>query len=146
MIKENVIKILKEFPSGVELVAATKQRSVREIKEALDGGLKIAGENYIQEARVKFSAIGKALRWHFIGHLQKNKVRPAVKIFDMIETLDSVESAAVIDKECRMINKVMPVLIEVNSASEVQKSGVLPEGVQALLKDILEFVFRISGF
>ena len=139
MIKENVIKILKEFPSGVELVAATKQRSVREIKEALDGGLKIAGENYIQEARVKFSAIGKALRWHFIGHLQKNKVRPAVKIFDMIETLDSVESAAVIDKECRMINKVMPVLIEVNSASEVQKSGVLPEGVQALLKDILEF-------
>lgn len=139
MIKENVINILKELPNGVELVAATKQRNVDEIKEALFAGLKIVGENYIQEAKTKFSVLGTALRWHFIGHLQKNKVRTAVKIFDMIETLDSYELAEVIDKESKKIGKVMPVLIEVNSAGESQKPGLLPEDVQELLKSILEF-------
>ena len=139
MVKENLIKIFKELPSGVELVAATKQRSVDEIRQALEAGLKIVGENYIQEAKDKFSILGAKLRWHFIGHLQKNKIKPAVKIFDMIETLDSVELAAVLDKECKAINKVMPVLIEVNSAHEAQKSGVLPQDTEALLKEILRF-------
>lgn len=139
MIKENLIKIFKELPIGVKLVAATKQRSVDEIRQAFEGGLKIVGENYIQEAKDKFSILGTKLRWHFIGHLQKNKIKSAVKIFNMVETLDSVELAAVLDKECKTINKVMPVLIEVNSAREAQKSGVLPQDAEALLKGILQF-------
>ena len=139
MIKENIEKILVDLPSGVELVAATKERSIDEIKEAVLAGIKIIGENYVKEAKLKFAAIGKKVRWHFIGHLQSNKVRPAVKLFDLIETLDSLELAAVLDKECSKIDKTMPVLIEVNSGSEPQKQGVLPESVEDFLEKLLPF-------
>ncbi len=139
MIKNNVKKILKELPEGVRLVAATKERSVVEIEEAMEAGVEIIGENYIKEAQEKVIPLGSKVKWHFIGHLQKNKVKKAVKIFDMIETLDSLTLAEVLNRECEKINKVMPVLIEVNSAGEVQKQGVLSEDVEALLDKILQF-------
>lgn len=139
MIRENIKTILSQLPQGVELVAATKERSGNEIKEALGAGVKIIGENYLREAEAKFELIGKKARWHLIGHLQRNKAKAAVKIFDLIETLDSVELAAILDKECKKINKVMPVLIEVNSASEPQKRGVLPDQVEVFLNQILGF-------
>ena len=97
-IEEKVKEILKELPSGVELVAATKTRSVGEIEKAIKAGVKIIGENYVQEAEGKFSVIGKKVRWHMIGHLQKNKVKKALEIFDMIETVDSIKLAREIDK------------------------------------------------
>ena len=75
MIKENVAKLLKELPDGVELVAAAKTRSVVEIEQAIAGGVKIVGDNYVQEAQAHFSVIGKRVKWHFLGHLQKNKVK-----------------------------------------------------------------------
>ncbi|GAH62064.1 unnamed protein product, partial [marine sediment metagenome] len=87
MIKKNVKKILDELPENVELVAAAKTRTPEEIKEAIEAGVKIVGENYVQEARRAFEVIGKEVKLHFIGHLQKNKVKKAIKIFDMIETL-----------------------------------------------------------
>ena len=139
MIKDNAKKILEELPEGVELVAATKERSAAEISEALEAGVKIVGENYVNEAQEKFAALGNKVKWHFIGHLQKNKVKKGVKIFDMIETLDSLALAKILDEECKKINKVMPVLIEVNSANEPQKQGVLVEGVERLLDQILGF-------
>jgi len=138
-IKNNVQKVLSELPPHVDLVAACKSRSAEDILEAIDAGVKIVGENYAQEAEEKVSAIGNIVKWHFIGRLQKNKVKKAVRIFDMIETVDSVEIAAAIDKACAEIGKVMPVLIEVNSGLEKNKSGIFPVDLESLIKDLLGF-------
>ena len=135
-IKQNVSQILSELPEGVQLVAAAKTRKPEEILEAIETGIKIVGENYVQEAERAYELIGNKAKWHFIGHLQKNKVKKAVKIFDMIETVDSFELANEIDKRCAQIGKVMPVLIEVNIGREAQKSGVLPENTEQLAKEI----------
>jgi pyridoxal phosphate enzyme (YggS family) len=135
-IKENTEKLLKELPEGVELVAAAKTRTAVEVLAAVEGGIKVIGQNYVQEAETIYPTVGKKTRWHFIGHLQKNKVKKAVKIFDMIETVDSVELAQEIDKRCAQIDKVMPVLVEVNSGKEPQKAGVLPEKAEGLVKAI----------
>ena len=136
IIRRNVEKILKELPDGVQLVAAAKTRKPEEILEAIETGVTIIGENYVQEAEKAYEYIGEKVKWHFIGHLQKNKVKKAVNIFDMIETVDTIEIALEIDKRCYQINKIMPVLIEVNSGREIQKSGVLPEDVEKLVGDI----------
>jgi pyridoxal phosphate enzyme (YggS family) len=139
MIAERVRKLLSEIPPYVEVVAAVKGRTAEEIIEAIEGGIKIIGENYVQEAERVYKAIGKAgegVQWHFIGHLQKNKVKKAVEMFDVIQTVDSYELAAEIDKRCRQINKIMPVLVEVNSGREEQKFGVFPEDVEHVVRSI----------
>ena len=136
MIKQNVAEIMAELPEGVQLAAAAKTRSPEEILEAVAAGIKIVGENYVQEAERAYQAVGDRVAWHFIGHLQKNKVKKAVGIFDMIETVDSVEIAREIDKRCTQAGKVMPVLIEVNSGREKQKSGMLPEEVEQLAREM----------
>lgn len=146
MIRENVEKILKELPANVELVAATKQRSISQIEKAIGAGIKIIGENYIQEAEQKRNVIGDKVKWHLIGHLQSNKVKKAITIFDMIESLDSLSLAVKLNKECKKINKVIPVLIEVNIAGEAQKHGALPRDVDKLVEALLEFEnIRLNG-
>ena len=146
MIKENIKEILEELPVGVQLVAAAKTRTVAEISEAIQAGLTIIGHNYVQEAERAFEAIGPMAKWHMIGHLQSNKAKKAVRIFDMIETVDSLKLAKAIDKACLNINKSMPVLIEINSGEETQKAGVIPSNAVSLVKEIsgLENV-RIMG-
>ncbi len=136
MIKENVQKILKEIPQDVKLVAAAKTRTADEILEAIGAGVEIIGENYVQEAEAVYEKIGNKVRWHFIGHLQKNKAKKAVKIFDVIETIDSFSLAQEIDKKSREINKTMEVFIEINSGEEKQKFGVLPDKAKALIEEI----------
>jgi len=146
MIKQNVSQILSELPDGVQLVAAAKTRQPEAVLEAVESGVKIVGENYVQEAERAHEVVGNRARWHFIGYLQKNKVKKAVRIFDMIETVDSVEIAREIDKRCAQIGKVMPVLIEVNSGREKQKSGVLPESVEQLAREVSAFQnIRLMG-
>jgi len=135
-IAERVKRLLQELPPGVELVAAVKGRRQEDIITAIEAGVKIIGENYVQEAESLYAAVGNRVSWHFIGHLQRNKVKKAISVFDMVETVDSLNIASEIDKRCREINKVMPVLIEVNSGREPQKSGVLPEDVVPLVKEI----------
>jgi len=135
-IEQNVQKLLEELPEGVELVAAAKTRTAEEVLAAVEAGIKIIGQNYVQEAEAIYPAVGNKARWHFIGHLQKNKAKKAVKIFDMIETVDSVEIAAEIDKRCALMGKVMPVLVEVNSGQEPQKAGVMPEKAEELVRAI----------
>ena len=135
-IRENVQQLLNELPSGVELVAATKARTTEEVLEAVESGVKIVGANYVQEVERIYGVIGNKAKWHLIGHLQKNKVKKAVRLFDMIETVDSVDIAKEIDKRCVQIGKVMPVLVEINSGREKQKSGVLPENAEQLIKTI----------
>jgi len=136
MIKENLKKILKELPEGVEFVGAAKTRTPDEVLEAIEAGLKIIGENYVQEAEKAFETVGAKVRWHMIGHLQSNKAKKAVKIFDMIETVDSMKLARAIDKACQNMGKVMQVLIEVNSGEEPQKAGVMPEDGISLISDM----------
>lgn len=135
-VRDNVRKIFSRLPDYVELVAAVKGRRPEEVSEAIDSGVKIIGENYVQEAEEKFSVIGRKVKWHFIGQLQKNKVKKAVKIFDTIETVDSIEIAEAIDKSCAAVGRVMEIFIEVNSAKEKNKSGVLPEMTEDIIKDI----------
>jgi len=128
------------------LVAAAKTRKPEEILQAIEAGVKIVGENYVQEAERAYEVAGDRAKWHFIGYLQKNKVKKAVKIFDMIETVDSVELAREIDKRCAQIGKVMPVLIEINSGREKQKSGVLPEKAEQLVREISSLQnIRVKG-
>ncbi len=136
MIRRSVAEILGQLPQGVQLVAAAKTRSPGEILEAVDAGVTIVGQNYVQEAEKAYQVVGNRAQWHFIGHLQKNKAKKAVTFFDMIETVDSVEIAGEIDKRCAQIGRVMPVLIEVNSGREKQKAGVLPEKVVPLVQEI----------
>jgi len=138
MIKENLKKILEELPEGVDLVAAAKTRTTDEVLEAIEAGLMIIGENYVQEAEKAFEAVGARVRWHMIGHLQSNKAKKAVKIFDVIETVDSMKLARAIDRACQNIGKVMQVLIEVNSGEEPQKAGVMPEDGISLVRDMSE--------
>ena len=135
-ISEHVQRILKGLPAGVHLVAAAKTRTPDDIMQAIKAGVGIIGENYVQEAEQAYQVIGNLTQWHFIGHLQKNKVKKAVEIFDLIETVDSLELASEIDKRCTQIGKIMAILIEVNSGREVQKSGVLPEDVVSLAQSI----------
>gem|GEM_PF-3642 len=135
-ITENVKKILQELPEGVKLVAAAKTRTADEINEAVRAGVEIIGENYVQEAEKVFQSVEEKVEWHFIGHLQKNKINKVIRIFDMIETIDSFELAEELDKRCARIGRIMPILIEVNSGREPQKSGVMPENVEKVVREI----------
>ena len=146
MIEENVKKILAELPPGVQLEAAAKTRTPDDIKRAIDAGVAIIGQNYIQEAELLFSTLGSLAKWHFIGHLQRNKVNKAVPIFDMIETVDSVRLAKEIDKRAFNQGKVMSILIEINSGKEEQKFGVMPDKAEELIREISGFKsIKIKG-
>jgi hypothetical protein len=136
MIAANVKAILAELPPGVELVAAAKTRKAAEILEAIEAGVGIIGENYVQEAAGVFPAVGRRARWHFIGHLQTNKVKRAVEIFDLVETVDSVTLGREIDGRSAKEGKTMNVLVEVNSGREPQKAGVLPEEAEPLVRSL----------
>lgn len=140
MIKENVKQILNELPDGIEVVAAAKGRKSEEILEAMEAGIKIVGENYIGEAKRVYPRIEKGVQWHFIGipSVQKHDLlrKKVLEMFDMIETIDSLEIAGQINERCAQIDKVMPILIEINSGREPQKSGVLPEQAITLVREV----------
>lgn len=135
-IQKNASGILQELPGGVVLIAAAKTRLAEEVKAAIKAGIQIIGYNYVQEAELLRQTIDEPVKWHMIGHLQRNKVKKAVRIFDMIETIDSVGLAREVNKECAKLKKVMPVLIEINSGKESNKTGVLPENAIMLIQQI----------
>jgi len=143
---ENVSQLIRELPHHVQLVAAAKTRTPDEIREAVDAGIRIIGENYVQEAAAVFNVLGRSVRYHCIGHLQRNKVAKAVEIFDTIETVDTFKIAEAIDRQCASAGKSMPVLIEINSAREPQKAGVFPELAEGLIREISNLKnIRIHG-
>ena len=146
MIKDNVQKLLSVVPENIIIEAACKTRTSEEIQEAVNAGIKVLGQNYVQEAESTYPKISGDVRWHFIGHLQKNKVRKAVKIFNMVESLDSVSLAEELDKRCRQINKIMDCLVEVNSGEEEGKFGVCPTEVEKFIESVSHFEnIRIMG-
>ena len=136
-ISENVRSILSSLPRGVTLVAAAKSRTAEEVNEAIAAGIRVVGQNYLQDAECVFSSIASDVRRHFIGHLQSNKTKRVVELFDMIETVDASRAAREIEKRCAAIGKTIDVLIEINSACEPQKHGVFPEHVFALAQEIV---------
>jgi len=137
-IAERVEEILKKLPANVTLVAASKTRTVEEIQEAISAGVKVIGENYVQEAEKKQAVLGRSVEWHCIGHLQKNKAGKAIKIFDLVQTLDSWQLAEILNRKAKEEGRVLPVLVEINSGREVQKSGILPE-------ETCPFVEKVAG-
>ena len=136
MIRENVRELLAEIPAGVSVVAAAKARTPGEVLEAVEAGIQIVGENYVQEAGPAIDAIGGRATWHFIGRLQRNKVKKAARLFDLVETVDSISLARELDSACERLGKTMPALIEVNSSREAGKAGVFPEETEGLLREL----------
>ena len=124
---------------SVELVAVTKTVDVSKIKEAIRAGIKIIGENRVQEAREKFKDIGKEVEWHLIGHLQTNKVKYIFDIFSLIHSVDSLSLAEEIQKRAENKGLETDILIEVNLSGEKTKFGILPEKAINFVKDISRF-------
>jgi len=147
LIKRNAEKLLKQIPENVTLLAAAKTRSNEEVRAAFDAGIRCFGHNYVQEAQAMLPGLPFRADWHMIGHLQRNKAGAAVELFDVLETLDSARLARELEKQCARLNKIMPVLIEINSGREENKDGVLPEDVDALAEALREFPhLKLSGF
>ena len=146
IIEESVTEIRNSLPTEVLLVAAAKTRTPEEVQAAIDVGISIVGYNYLQEAERIYQVIGNQVQWHMIGHLQRNKVKKAIKIFNMIETIDSWQLAETVDLHCATTGKIMPVLIEINSGKESNKTGVHPEDVDELVWEISELPnLRVQG-
>lgn len=123
----------------IRLVAVSKTMPVDKLKAAVDCGVTLFGENYIQEAREKFNLLyTQDISWHFIGHLQSNKAKYAVKMFDLIHSVDSLKLAREIDKQAAKIDKIQEVLVQVNIAEEASKSGVSAEATTDLIKALSE--------
>jgi len=123
-------------PGAVRLVAVSKKVGIDRIQEAVAAGQTLFGENYLQEAQLKIQALGRRVNWHFIGHLQSNKAKIAADSFACIETVDRLKLAVTLDKYLTDSGRRMPVLLQVNIGREVQKSGVLPEDAETLLRQI----------
>ncbi len=122
--------------ADITLVAVSKTISVERIQEAISAGVKHLGENRVQEAREKIPQIDAPVTWHMIGHLQRNKAKYAVRLFDMIQSIDNQELAQEVDKRAAQVNRVVPVLIEVNTSGEVSKFGVAPEQALELARQV----------
>ncbi len=143
-IKENIANIRKQIPSDVIIVLAAKTRTKEEVLEAIEAGATDIGMNYVQETVQLYKDLGaraKDLNWHMIGHLQKNKLNKALPIFDTIQTVDSYELAQAISKKTTLEDPNNPknkktIFIEINSAREPQKAGVMPEDAEELIRKL----------
>ncbi len=149
MIKDSVLKVRQRIlrvcsrvnrgPDELTVVAVSKGRSVQQVLEVIAAGITDIGENKVQEAPLKYNelqATSEELRWHMVGHLQTNKARDAVRIFDLIHSVDSLRLAQEIDKQATKINKVQDILIEVNTSQEASKFGLRPEETIKVIEDI----------
>lgn len=145
-ITRNARALLAAIPPHVKVVAAAKTRAPEEVLAVIEAGIEWVGHNYVQEAERVAGVVGRRARWHLIGHLQKNKVKQAVELFDMIETVDSVGLGEVLDNRCAAVHKTMPILIEINSGREENKSGCLPERAEELARRLSRLDhLRIQG-
>lgn len=156
-IGENYNRLRREIPDNVTIVLAAKMRTSQELMEAIEAGATDIGENYVQDAGRVYSSLQKEaakVKWHMIGHLQSNKINKALRIFDVIQTVDSLEKAKAIDKRVVKAGKhAIPIYIEINIGNEDSKAGLKPdehepfeEYMEKLVRDISELVhLRIEG-
>ncbi len=122
-------------PSAIKLVVVTKTVDAERIRQAAGAGAAILGENRVQEAKKKIEHLGRLAPWHLIGHLQSNKAKYAVKLFDLIHSVDSIELAREIDRQAAKIGKIQDVLIEVNISGEESKHGATMEAARDLVRE-----------
>jgi pyridoxal phosphate enzyme (YggS family) len=125
-------------PDAVRLLAAAKSQDIELVRAALNAGVSLIGENYVQEAQEKKAKIAGSVEWHMIGHLQRNKAKAAVLLFDVIESLDSVALARELDREGGKKGAKVRAYIEVNLGGEASKSGILPSGLPELVEAVGE--------
>jgi pyridoxal phosphate enzyme (YggS family) len=150
-IEQNIVKVqtniisalakrrdaLQSVPDFIKLVAVTKNHTIPEISTALETKVTLAiGENRVQEAATKYDKLPKELEWHLIGHLQTNKVRQAVPMFDLIHSVDSEKLALEIDHVSAKVNKIQDILIQVNAAGEETKFGIAPNQLETLVQRV----------
>lgn len=121
---------------AVELIAVTKNHAVDAMREAIDAGVTSIGENRVQEAKRKAAQLNRKAQWHLIGHLQTNKVKQAVRLFDLIHSVDSGKLAAEIDRAAKEAGKVQDILLQVNIAREESKFGISREETMPLAEEI----------
>lgn len=148
MIKENIEKVrqrifeicakVKTDPSKITILCVTKGRSIGQILEVVSLGIDYLGENRVQEAAEKYKFVPQA-HWQMVGHLQSNKVREALKIFDLIHSVDTVSLAQEINKQALKINKIQDILLEVKISPEVRKFGFKPEVLVEVHDEIMKF-------
>ena len=136
MIKENLKEVLATLKPGVELVAVSKYHPIEAVKEAYEAGQRVFGESREQELRVKYEALPKDIKWHFIGHLQTNKVKYIAPYIAMIEAVDSMKLLKEINKQAQKCGRVIDVLLELHLAQEETKAGMTPEECEALLQEL----------
>ncbi len=138
-IKRAALKCSRD-PESINLVAVSKTIPANRVKEAIELGVTILGENYVQEARNKFNVLGTyPVSWHFIGHLQTNKAKYAVRLFDLIHSVDTLKLARELNKQAKKVNKFQDILIQINVGKESSKSGSDIENAANLIKDIVLF-------
>jgi pyridoxal phosphate enzyme (YggS family) len=125
-------------PREIKLVAVSKTIEPARIREAIEAGASILGENYVQEAQKKIEVMGRPVAWHFIGHLQSNKAKVGVQLFDVIHSLDSVHLAEELNRRAVQADRVLQVLIEVNLAREASKFGTDEEKLFTLARRVKE--------
>ena len=145
-IRENLLGVMEKIeraarkagrdPNEIKLVAVSKTVEAARIKEAIEAGASILGENYVQEAQKKIEEIGHPVSWHFIGHLQSNKAKYAIRLFDMIHSLDSIPLAEELNRRAEQADRVIKVMVEVNLSKEATKFGTDEETVLNLAKKI----------
>ncbi|MFH1128628.1 MAG: YggS family pyridoxal phosphate-dependent enzyme [Candidatus Omnitrophota bacterium] len=161
MIKDNILKIkgrvksacskINIDPNSIIIVCVSKNRTVEQIKEVISLGLINIGENRVQEALLKFNDLrlvrgDKPICWHLVGHLQTNKAKEAVGIFDLIHSVDSRHLAEEINKQAARINKVQEILVEVKTSPEAAKSGIKPEKTVEFVQEISRLTnIRVIG-
>ena len=137
-INDSSNKIYRD-PIEVTLIAVSKTKPVEMLKEAYDAGARVFGENKVQEIVDKYDQMPSDVKWHMIGHLQRNKVKYIVDKVAMIHSVDSLRLAETIEKEAAKKAVIVPILIEVNVAQEESKFGLKPEEVLALIEQIADF-------
>jgi pyridoxal phosphate enzyme (YggS family) len=157
-IRENLLRVTERIekaarrvgrgPAEIKLVAVSKTVEAARVKEAIEAGVSILGENYVQEAQKKIEEIGRPacterfgkgrpVAWHFIGHLQSNKAKYAVRLFDMIHSIDSLPLAQELNRRAEQVGQVAKVMIEVNISGEATKFGTDEERVFSIVRGIL---------
>ena len=131
-VQQNIAAIRQHIPSGVTLICVSKFHTAETIMQAYDAGERDFGESRVQELLLKQQALPADIRWHFIGHLQTNKVRQIVPFVHMIHSVDSVRLLEVINREAEKIGRRVKVLLEVHVAKEETKSGFMPEEILSI--------------
>lgn len=134
MVSERIDRIKQTLPEGVRLVAVSKYHPVEMIQEAYDGGQRIFGESHVQELVQKYDILPKDIQWHFIGHLQTNKVKYIAPFVSLIHAVDSEHLLREIDKQAKKCGRIIPVLMQVHVAKEETKFGFLPDELLAFMQ------------